>query len=441
MERDDPRRRLPSVHAVAEHRLLAGWPRGLVVDVARARLAAAREVPPADAPVTLTAWAEAVALDLERVLAPAFRGVINATGVVLHTNLGRAPWDPQAVEAAQRVAGRYCDLEIDRVAGARGDRLHRVSDRLTRLTGAEAALAVNNGAAGLLLALTALARGREVVVSRGELVEIGGSFRVPEIIEAGGATLREVGTTNRTHLRDMEAATHASTGALLRVHPSNFRVSGYTAAVSREALVELGARYQVPVVEDQGSGALDGDGVEPGVRDALAAGVDLVLCSADKLLGGPQAGLILGREPVIRRLRAHPMYRALRLDKVMLAALDATVRMWLSAEVPVSARALRHDVREPTERLVAALRARGVPARMERHAGAAGGGSWADVGIEGWAVVLPENAEAVARRLWRGQPPVRARVREGAVWLDLRAVFDDELGDLEEAVCSAYAGG
>ncbi|CEO87506.1 L-seryl-tRNA(Sec) selenium transferase (Part 2) [Syntrophaceticus schinkii] len=279
------------------------------------------------------------------------RPVINASGVVLHTNLGRAPLSDAAIKAVTNVARGYCNLEMDLDSGERGERYSHVEKLLCELTGAEAALVVNNNAGAVLLALHALAREKEVVVARGELVEIGGSFRIPEVMAQSGAVLREVGTTNRTYPRDYERAVGTDTALFLKVHPSNFRVVGFTREVMRRELVEVGRRHQIPVMEDLGSGVfvdLQQYGIdpEPTVQETLAAGIDIVTVSGDKLLGGPQAGIILGRAEMVQLLKEDPLLRALRIDKMTLAALEATLRAYLQEDVqkksPCSAHAFHN---------------------------------------------------------------------------------------------------
>ncbi|MEC8424970.1 MAG: L-seryl-tRNA(Sec) selenium transferase, partial [Myxococcota bacterium] len=309
--------RLPAVHALTSDPRLSAVPHAVAVRAARAVIAEARETILAGGrlPDDLPDRAVARAVLLRR---PRLRGVINATGVVLHTNLGRAPLPAEAVHAVRDVACGYANVELELETGRRGGRLRGIADALRDLTGAEDAIAVNNGAAGVLLVLTALARGRSVVVSRGELVEIGGSFRVPDVISAGGARLVEVGTTNRTRVADFAAAVDEDVALLLRVHPSNFRQLGFTERPERAALVALAQETGRPLVEDLGSGLLgdapvSGMGLEPEAADvAIRAGVDLVVFSGDKLLGGPQAGLIVGRTPLVQACRTHPLYRALR---------------------------------------------------------------------------------------------------------------------------------
>jgi L-seryl-tRNA(Ser) seleniumtransferase len=342
--------------------------------------------------------------------------VLNATGVVLHTNLGRAPLSQAAIEAMVRASG-YVDVELDLSTGRRAGRgrgaLAALRDAVPE---AEQVLVVNNGAAALVLATTALAAGREVVVSRGEMVEIGDGFRLPDLVRSTGAQLREVGTTNRTVLGDYAAEVGERTGCLLKVHPSNFTVSGFTGSVGVAELSGLG----VPVVVDVGSGLLRPDALlptEPDVASALTAGAGVVTCSGDKLLGGPQAGLVLGRAEFVERLRRHPLYRAFRCDKTTLAALEATLR---GPETPVH-QALRAETRARTEALAEA-----VGGSLVEVQGAVGGGGAPGVGLPGWAVALPPY---VAERLRQGDPPVLARVADGQALVDLRCVpaADDEV--------------
>ena len=366
--------------------------------------------------------------------------VINATGILLHTNLGRSPLSETAVTHMAQVALGYSDLEFDLERGERGSRQDHVRDLLTLLTGAESALVVNNNAAAVLLALGALARGRDVVISRGELVEIGGSFRIPEILEQSGAVLREVGTTNRTHLRDYERALSDRTGLILRVHQSNYRIEGFTAEVSLADLVALGERSGIPVMVDLGSGALvdvapAGLRPEPLVRDVVAAGPGLVTLSGDKLLGGPQAGIVVGRRELVDRLRQHPLARAVRIDKMLLAALQSTLAAYLDddrarREIPVLAMLFESQeaVRSRAERLAETLSHTfpGLRVSVEEADGAVGGGTLPMAGLRSAVVVLDPRphvpASRLERALRRGRPPVLARIHEERVLIDLRTV-------------------
>lgn len=363
--------------------------------------------------------------------------VINATGIVIHTNLGRAPWSASAITAAARAAS-YCDLEVQMSTGTRGGRLRGVAGQLQELTGAEAAVVVNNCAAAVMLALTAVARDREVVVSRGELVEIGGSFRVPDVIASGGARLREVGTTNRTRAADYAAAIGPETGALLRVHPSNFRVVGFTEEPDRHELVALGRAHGVLVIEDVGAGSLDGGFGETSIREVVDAGVDLVSFSGDKLLGGPQAGIVVGTTAAVAQLRTHPLYRALRVGKVTLAALEATLGDHLAGVAPPVLAMLSADadtLRDRAEALARHLTAAGVGCTVHPEQSFVGGGALPGQGLDTWVVRIPlTDAQAMAQRLRVGEPAVLARVSRGAMHLDPRTVTDEQTAELVDRV-------
>ncbi|MFC0314956.1 L-seryl-tRNA(Sec) selenium transferase [Gordonia phosphorivorans] len=375
--------------------------------------------------------AEEVAAELAARPASAQTPVLNATGVVVHTNLGRAPLSDAAVAALQRAAG-YVDVEMDLAAGVRSKRgVGARAALLAACPAAEDALAVNNGAAALVLATTALAAGREVIISRGELIEIGAGFRLPDLIASTGARLREVGTTNRTHLADYADAIGPDTGCLLKVHPSNFRVEGFTSGVDVRDLSVVAAERGVPLVVDLGSGLLSPDPLLPDEPDAattLAAGADLVTASGDKLLGGPQAGLLLGRADLVSRLGRHPLARAVRMDKLALAALEAT----LSGPAAPVVEYLHADparLRERAEVLAAA-----VGGEVIEHDGRVGGGGAPGVPLHGFAVRLPE---AVARPLRLGTPSVVPRLHEGAALLDLRCVPESADEVLTAAVRAA----
>jgi L-seryl-tRNA(Ser) seleniumtransferase len=366
--------------------------------------------------------------------ATTLRPVLNATGVVVHTNLGRAPLASAAVEALIASSG-YVDVELDLATGTRSKRGVAVREALLEACpAAEDALVVNNGAAALVLATTALAAGREVVVSRGELIEIGAGFRLPDLIASTGARLREVGTTNRTHLKDYAEAIGPQTGCVLKVHQSNFRVEGFTKAVALQDLQGLAAANHVPLVADLGSGLLAPDPLLPDEPDAattLSDGADLVTASGDKLLGGPQAGVVLGRADVVDRMARHPLARAVRADKLTLAALEATVRAGAS---PVS-RALHADAERL--RVRAEYLARAVGAAVVAHDGRVGGGGAPGVPLPGWAVRLPESAAAALRA---GDPAVLPRVHDGGCLLDLRCIPESDDERLLDAVRTALAG-
>jgi len=448
----DPRRRLPAIEMLLREPALAdslsALPRAQVVEALRAEVEAARRglrARGATAP-SAEALASRAAERARRESRPALRRVLNATGIVLHTNLGRAPLARAAAEALREVASGYCNLELDLATGKRGQRGLAVQDWIRRLTGAEAALVVNNGAAAILLALSALARGRGVIVSRGELVEIGGSFRVPEIMEQSGARLIEVGTTNRTHLRDYERAfeRHEDIAAVLRVHPSNFRVSGFTARPALRELAALARKRRVPLIEDLGSGALVdlaalGLEHEPTAAESLSAGADVVTFSGDKLLGGAQAGLLIGRRRFVERAAAAPLARALRPDKLALAALAATLPLYADAEraareIPALAmlRASAEELHIRAERLAALVCAALPEAKVElaRGEGEVGGGSLPGVKLPGWVVEIEVpglEARDLERRARAGDPPILGTIRAGRFRLDVRTLLHDEL--------------
>ena len=452
--RQDRLRELPQVGEMLEHADLtqASLPRWTIKEGVREALAERRAALLAGgeadvSPAAVAASALARARELAR---HHLRRVVNATGVVVHTNLGRSPLAPEAVERLTEVAGRYANVEYDLQRGERGGRGRGVERLLRRLTGAEAALVVNNNAAAVYLILRALAAEREVVVSRGELVEIGGSFRIPDVMRDSGAVLREVGATNRTHLRDYEGAIGEETGLLMKVHRSNFQVIGFVAEVDREQLVTLGRSTRIPVVEDLGSGQLASTGVgnEPLVSDAVRAGVDLVCFSGDKLLGGCQAGLVVGRKELVSRLARHPLMRVLRADKLTYAALEGTLRLYidgLAERVPTHGmvRADPGKSREAAEQLLVFLEQR-VPGLdgpfeidVQPTSGRAGGGAMAQVDLEGYALCLRPrtgSASAWADRLRRADPPVIVRVAGECVWIDPRTLLRGDAEDLAEVL-------
>jgi L-seryl-tRNA(Ser) seleniumtransferase len=380
--------------------------------------------------------------------------VINATGVVLHTNLGRAPLGPAALARLAVVAAHYSNLELDVRTKARGSRYEHIDALLCRLSGAEASLVVNNNAAAVLLALESLARGREVVVSRGELIEIGGAFRIPDILARSGARLVEVGTTNRTRLADYAGAITAETGLLLKVHPSNYRVIGFTEGVTTAALSDLGRARGIPILEDLGSGCFVdlrrwGLPREPTVPETVAAGADLVTFSGDKLLGGPQAGIIVGRRPLLERLRTNPLNRALRIDKLTLAALEATLRAYedpatAPREIP-TLRMLSEPVAAVRRRAGRVLRRVPGPARAALGLGIVsdrsevGGGALPLAALPTAALTLGTaayRAEALDERLRAGRPPVIGRIQADRLLLDCRTVMDDEVPLLAAALAA-----
>ena len=415
-------------------RLRPRFPQALLVAALREQLEAER----AGAPATDDERLARVEERLRGWTAPSLRRVINASGVVLHTNLGRAPLAGSAVAAVGLVAGGYANLELDLATGRRGERATHVAALLRRLTGAPAALAVNNNAAAVLLTLTALAKGREVIVSRGEQVEIGGSFRMPDVMRLSGARMVEVGTTNRTRAADYEAAITPRTAAILRVHTSNFRVIGFTESPAPTELAAVAHGHGLLLLDDLGSGSLFGIAGEPSVVEALKH-ADLVAFSGDKLLGGPQAGILLGSSEVIARLAKHPLARALRIDKLSLAALEATLREWLlgraGTEIPVE-RMLTSTPLELRRRAawwVVKLGDRDINATLLESDSAAGGGSLPGHGLPTTLVALPGPASRLLRSLREGDPPVLARIEADRCCLDPRTVLPGEDERLFEA--------
>ena len=373
--------------------------------------------------------------ELGRARSPSLRRVLNATGVLIHTNLGRAPLAEAALARVAEVGGGYSNLEYDLARGERGSRQDHLGPLLERLTGAEAALVVNNNAAAVLLALAALAEAREVVVSRGELIEIGDGFRIPDVLARSGARLVEVGTTNRTRAADYEHAIGPETAVLLRVHQSNFRLVGFAERPQLPELAAIARRHELPLVDDLGSGALAGIGDEPTPAESLRAGADLVCFSGDKLLGGPQAGIVVGRSDLVERLRRHPLQRALRADKLSLAALEGTLGLALDPasrdEVPVLR--MLHEpielVRARAERLAAL-----VGGEVEETVARVGGGALPLAELPSAACAVEES---LAEPLRLGEPPVIAVVRDGSTLLDCRTLSDDEVEQVAAAVRSA----
>ena len=426
-------RDLPSVDELLRDERLAGEPHDLAVEAARSALAWAREeIAAGNDPEPLV---DAVLEELGRVRSPSLRRVLNATGVLVHTNLGRAPLAEAALARVAEVGGGYSNLEYDLQRGERGSRQDHLGPMLERLTGAEAALVVNNNAAAVLLALAALAEAREVVVSRGELIEIGDGFRIPDVLARSGARLIEVGTTNRTRAADYEHAIGPETAVLLRVHQSNFRVVGFAERPQLSELAAIARRHELPLVDDLGSGALAGIGDEPTPAESLRAGADLVCFSGDKLLGGPQAGIVVGRADLIERLRRHPLQRALRADKLTLAALEGTLMLALDPEtrddVPVLRMLHEHVdvVRARAERL-----ARLVDGEVEETVARVGGGALPLSDIPSAACAVEEE---LAERLRFAEPPVIALVRDGRTLLDCRTLSDEDVTEVAAAVLAA----
>lgn len=449
-ERQAELRRLPSVDALlgrpevadlvatSGHALATAAVRE-VLDEARQAILAGASAP------DHAALAAAAAEHIQGWLRPSLRPVINASGVILQTNLGRAPLSEAAIEA-MRQAAAYSNLEYDLEAGRRGARYVHAERALRQVTGAEAALVTNNNAGAILLVLSALARGREVVVSRGQLVEVGGGFRIPDVLRESGAHLVEVGTTNRTYARDFEAACGPETALLLQVHTSNFRLTGFVHQPETAELAELARARGLHLVVDQGSGVLldtaaYGLSHEPTVQEYLQAGADLVTFSGDKLLGGPQAGIVVGQAELVASLRRHPLMRALRVDKLTLAALDATLAAYQAGraadEIPVwrMISLAPEEVRRRAQRLARRLGAEVVPGRST-----VGGGSLPGETLPTYLIALRvPSPDALARRLRLGQPPVVGRIEEGRFLLDLRTVLPSEEAALLHALTQALA--
>lgn len=436
--------------------------RTVVTEAVRAVLArlrehlknAAREPSSASRMASIEEIESRVVAEIELLLAPSLRRTINATGVILHTNLGRAPLSSGAIARIVATAGGYSNLEYDLAGGRRGKRDAHTAGLLAEIAGAESAIVVNNNAAAVFLVLNTLAKGEEVIVSRGELIEIGDGFRIPDIMAESGAILREVGTTNRTRIRDYERALNERTRLLLRVHPSNFRMAGFTEKPSLEDLIGLGRRAQVPVFEDLGSGCLadlSASGiVEPLARESCRAGVSMVSFSGDKLLGGPQAGVIAGKKALVERVRRNPLFRALRVDKLTIAALEATLlsyRRGALDEIPLlrmirlSADDMSARAESFAERLSPELSRDG---HIEVRGGfsVVGGGSTPDQQLPTYLVSISSrrhSADAFETRLREpaSGPPVIARIEDGRVLFDLRTVFPEEESSLAEAIVSA----
>ena len=443
----DVRRDLPSVSALLESpeiaSLLQQYARAEVVDAVRSAIDTARENGRA-----ADNWPDAVRDALAVSTRPSLRPVINATGIILHTNLGRAPLAQAALDAVSAAARGFSNLEYDLESGRRGSRHTHCISLLKRLTGAEDALVVNNGAAALVLALNTLARRKDALVSRGELVEIGGSFRIPEIMERSGVKLVEVGTTNRTHPDDYRRAITAKTAAMVKIHRSNFAVAGFVAEVEVKDLVFIAREHGIPVIHDLGSGllvSLESYGLrgEPTAKEAVAAGPTLALMSGDKLLGGPQAGIILGEAKAIARLRANPLARALRVDKLTLAALEATLRIYMDSnraltEIPALAMisASQDSLRERAKMIVASC---GGEIEIVESEASVGAGAFPTAMLTSIALSLSGNARKLDARLRRGRVAVVGRIAEDRLLLDLRSVQRQDDADLAAALSGLFA--
>jgi L-seryl-tRNA(Ser) seleniumtransferase len=431
-------RELPSVdRLLADERIAAlveRHGRPATLEAVRSTLAEARsDIRAGEDPGNLHARVEARLAELAR---PSLVRVLNATGVVVHTNLGRAPLSPSAAERVAEVARGYSNLELDLDTGVRGSRQTHVADHLRALIGAEASLVVNNNAAAVLLTLAALARDREVIVSRGELVEIGDGFRIPELLEQSGARLVEVGTTNRTRIFDYERAITPETAVLLRVHQSNFRIVGFTERAPLTELARLAQTRGLVLVDDLGSGALSELGDEPFARDSLAAGAQLVCFSGDKLLGGPQAGIVVGRADLVERLRRHPLHRALRADKLTLAALEGTLALYRRPEHALTEIPVLRMLLDPVEtvRARAVRLAEATGGTVEATVARVGGGALPLAELESFACAVEEDLAAPLRA---GDPPLIGIVRDGKLLLDCRTLSDEEATEGAHAVAAA----
>ncbi len=452
---------LPKVDGVLNREEVKGlcrtYPRWVVVESLRRIIDERRKslLEGRDVPVSEESVVEELVSRIPVLSLPSLRRVINATGVVLHTNLGRAPLADEAVEALSQVALNYSNLEYDLEAGKRGLRYAHVSWVLSKITGCEASLVVNNNAAAVFLVLNTLACGREVVVSRGELIEIGGSFRIPDVMRASGAVLREVGTTNKTKLSDYEGAINEKTALILKVHPSNYRIVGFTESVPLRDLVALGRRYNIPVYQDLGSGLFVdvrrfGLPHEPTVQESLKAGVDLVSFSGDKLLGGTQAGIILGRKELVERLRKNPINRVLRIDKLTLSALEATLRIYMEAEAAVEKLPVLSmlsqgldEIRKRAERVCSMLseRLKDLSVSVVEDTSTVGGGALPGAELPTCCVCLDgmDPREVEARLRTRPKVPVVGRVKGERFLMDMRTVRDREVSLLVESVVEALS--
>lgn len=453
MEIQERLRQIPKVDALLQtaefSALIAEHLREIVVDAIRAVLQRLRdEILRQEIPdMRHAALAEQVRREIARRKVRHLKRVINGTGIIVHTNLGRSNLSQAAMAAVIEAAGAYSNLEYDLDAGHRGSRYSHVEGILQELLGCEAALVVNNNAAAVLLVLTALAQGKEAIVSRGELVEIGGSFRIPDVIQQGGCILREVGATNRTHLRDYEQALSEQTGMLLRVHTSNYRVVGFTKTVTLAELKALSVKAGVPFIEDMGSGLLvklplQGLDEEPTVQESLAAGVDVVTFSGDKLLGGPQAGIIVGKRALLDRIKSHPLHRAVRVDKMTLAALEATLMHYryereAFQQIPTLQKiVLPLDVlRQRAERLCELLRQASFSAEIIQEFSQVGGGALPIQNLPTWCVALTVaglSANELELRLRMASPPIIGRIANEYFLLDVRTLETQEFSMIVE---------
>jgi L-seryl-tRNA(Ser) seleniumtransferase len=461
-------RQLPSVDEVLKDDRVKAWlgthPRILVLDAIRVALDRKRKTiidrsgkGSPDVDLSMPAVMNSAETILSELSEPSLRALINATGVVVHTNLGRSLLSEAAINRVIEVNRSYSNLEYDINAGERGKRYTHIEGILYRLTGAEAATAVNNNAAAVLLCLNTLARGKEVIVSRGELVEIGGSFRVPEVMERSGAVLREVGATNKTHLKDYQKAINENTGLLLKVHTSNYKIVGFTKEVSPAELATLGKKHKIPVMWDLGSGSfLDlasyGVGDEPTVKQAMDAGVDILTFSGDKLLGGPQTGMILGKKQYLDAIRSNPLARALRIDKMTLAALEATLNQYLDEEKAIRDIPTLWMLTQPLseiERKAGLLatglrlgRDPGLTVSLQDDMSQTGGGALPTGKLPTRVVAISHkslSANQIESKLRLGKPAIITRIKEGMVLFDPRTLNDGEIGKIVESIKTILA--
>lgn len=465
MKKQEYLKRIPKVDLVLKEpeiqELCAIHGKGLVLEGIRTGLdhlrQALQNAKDEEAEGVLLHWKTEILAAVEELVQPPLRRVLNATGVILHTNMGRAPLGAVQMNAVLSALSGYSNLEYDLENGNRGKRWEHYAGLISKVTGGEGAIAVNNNAASVTLILRSLAKGREVIVSRGELIEIGGRFRIPEVMEQSGAILREVGCTNRTRIRDYEQAINEDTAVLLKVHTSNYKIQGFTEEVSVEELTALGKKYDIPVVVDLGSGVLVnlekyGLPHEPTVQEAVRQGADLVCFSGDKLLGGPQAGIITGKEKYIKAMENHPLMRAFRLDKCTIAALAATFREYLD-----EARAMKtipvlqmltcpaEELQKRAEELAEALRKCGGRAEFqtEKSASATGGGALPTEEFPSFAVTirpLDRSCECLVSDLRKQKIPVIAYIKNEKVWLDMRTILREELQELKEILCIYFGG-
>ncbi len=454
-------RQLPSVDDILKENKAKHWlethPRVLVLEAIRTAVDRRRKVilqgeknKSLQQTVSLSEILDQTDTILDELSAPSLRPVINSTGVIVHTNLGRSLLSDKAIERVVELSRSYSNLEYDISAGERGKRYVHIEGILTRLTGVEAATAVNNNAAAVLLGLNTLARGKEVIVSRGELVEIGGSFRIPDVMERSGAILHEVGTTNKTHLKDYEKAINANTGLILKVHTSNYKIVGFTNEVSSEELAKLGRKHNLPVMWDLGSGSfIDlstyGAGSEPTVQQAVGAGVDVLTFSGDKLLGGPQAGMILGKKVYLDPIRSNPLTRALRIDKLTLAALEATLNQYLDRDMAIKEIPTLWMLTQPLSEIerkavllsdgIKRIGQVGLKVSMQDDTSQSGGGALPMGNFPTKTVCIRHermSANQIESSLRLGKPHIIARIKEGMVVFDPRTLNDEEIGKIIE---------